>query len=444
MVVIIALLAAVALPLYSSYLARSQASELVLKYDAIRTNVQVAAKTSDVQVACATLANTVHAANLRSDDAQLAVNFEPVSGGYTPVLTLCASLVNQGRHGVEVTREAHGLLSRNSAISPGAVIGDSAVSFSVKLAGDSALCTVPPPLGSAKAACGAASGPTHNGGGTTVVPMPGKSPASGASAPVGPASAPAVPASNPAATTQNGATRSTCTPGPAGSVNREVMRFSGSGHVVNSAQLNTQGDMSGFSAEVTITGSANNDPEATLMSYDTARAFTGFGLFAPQSLRVEIGPMAYNTGVNVEDGKTHRLTVSWQQAGGTLVLYDNGREVWRRQGVNSGGTVAGNGNLMIGEDDVSASWGPGTYVHGYTGSIVNVALSNQVASAAQVASGPLHSVFQASNGLVTDVVMGPDRRPRDLTGHTTYTSTGGVSAQIVGVDASVYRDRGCP
>jgi len=198
-VAIIALLAAVALPLYSSYLARSQATELVLKYDAIRTNIQVAVKTGEVQATCATLAGSVHAANLQSDHAQLAVDFEPVASGYTPVLTMCASLVSQGPQGVEVTREAHNLFSRNSAISPGAVIGDSAASFSVKLAGDSVLCTVLPPASATKTACGPGKG---SGGSTTgainspVVPASGPS-SQPAKPPVATPSQPLTPASGP-------------------------------------------------------------------------------------------------------------------------------------------------------------------------------------------------------------------------------------------------------
>ena len=152
-VAIIAVLTVVALPAYRSYTARSQAAELALKYDAVRTNVQIPAKSGEVQTACGDVANSVNAGNLRSDYANLAVNFEAVPGGFTPVLTMCATLANQGQHGVEVTREAHKLLSRDSAISPGAVLGDSAVSFSVKLAGDAALCKTPAPARSANTAC---------------------------------------------------------------------------------------------------------------------------------------------------------------------------------------------------------------------------------------------------------------------------------------------------
>jgi len=432
-VAIIALLAAVALPLYSSYLARSQASELALKYDVIRTNIQVAVKTGEVKAACEALAGSVNAANLHSDYAKLKVDFEPVIGGYVPVLTMCASLVNQGWHGVEVTREAHNLLSRNSDISPGAVVGDSMVSFSVKLASDTALCKVLPPVGNTQAACGT----------TTIAPIPAKTPASGASAPIGPASAPVTPTSTPVTTTQSGTTSAACTPGSSGLVNLQVMRFSGNGRVTSSQNLNTNGDMTALTAEVVIMGDAKNDPNRSLLSYATDVPFRGFGIFDTSNLHISVSGRSYASGINVEDGRFHRLTVSWQQAGGTLVLYGNGREVWRRGGVNAGGTIAGNGRLTVGQDDISAQAGSPTYNNGYTGVIVNAALSNRAVTAAQAASGSLHTVLQPDTGLVTDVVMGPDGKPRDLTGHATYTSTGGVSAQSAGVSTAVYVDRNC-
>jgi hypothetical protein len=389
--------------------------------------MQVTAKTGDAQADCAKLAGSIQAASLVDNYARLTINFEPVTGGLTPVLTMCASTVAQGAHAVEVTREAHNLLSRNSAISQGAVIGDSAVSFSVKLVGDTALCKVLPPVVGAKTACGL----------TTTTPGPANIPATAASGPVGPTS-------TPVATNQNVATSATCTRGPVGPVSRQAMRFDGKSRVTSSQGLDTGGDMTSFTAEVVVTGDVKNGPEATLMSYDTDQPFRGFSLWGPQSLHAQIGSMYYQTGVNVEDGKDHRLTMSWQQSGGTLVLYDNGREVWRKLGVNTGGTIGSNGRMMIGETDESAYWGPGTYKNPYSGTIVNAALARQVVTAAQAASGPLHNVFQASSGLLTDVVMGPDGKPIDTTGRATYTATGGVSAQSAMVNTSVYRDKDCP
>ncbi|NVO07158.1 MAG: pilin, partial [Rhodoferax sp.] len=169
---VLGVLAAIAIPAYQGYVARSHASELALKFDAIRTKMQVVAKSGDVQPACATLAEAVQPGNLRSDYTHMSVDFEPVSGGFTPVLTLCASAASQGAQGVEVTRQAHQLLGRDSVISPGAVIGDAAVSFSVRLAGGAALCKTQPPAAAARADCATGPAPSNTASANSVATTP--------------------------------------------------------------------------------------------------------------------------------------------------------------------------------------------------------------------------------------------------------------------------------
>jgi prepilin-type N-terminal cleavage/methylation domain-containing protein len=460
-VVIIGLLAAIALPMYQSYAARSQAAELALKFDAVRTNIQVAAKTGEVQNECANLVGAVHAANLSSEYAQLAVNFEAVAGGFTPVLTMCATTATQGNHGVEVAREAHHLLSRNSVISQGAVLGGSAVSFSVKLAGDASLCKVPPASSSGKVACAAASVPTtaSKPQGTASTPSTAASgPSPVASVPVPVASSPKPLASMPVpAASRPGASASTvaqantantqpgtCNGKPAQQLNRQVMRFTGSAgsYIKNVADLNTNGNLPALTAEVVIAGDSNNAPGATLMSYTPMHSATGFSLWNPASLHITLAGTEYNTGVNVDDRQPHRITMSWRQTGGTLVLYDNGREVWRQLGVNTNGTLGGSGTLVIGQDARPASGGGLRLRDGYTGSIVAASLASRAVSAAQAGSGPLHTVLQANSGLLTDVVMGANGQPVDTTGNANYVATG-VKAQSAPISTAVYADKNC-
>jgi prepilin-type N-terminal cleavage/methylation domain-containing protein len=471
-IVIIGLLAAVALPIYQGYAARSQAAELALKYDAIRTNIQVAAKTGEVQAACASVESTVQPANLQSKYAQLAVNFEPVAGGFTPVLTMCASSATQGAHGVEVTREAHHLLSRNSVISQGAVIGDSAVSFSVKLAGDTALCKVFTSASATKAGCAPAN--QHvvvvGGGqpaivsnlasGAAAVVQPPASAASGVS---GPASQPnnqqqvVIPVNGQPAVVSSlaggaGAVAQSGTGGPKvcpavapGQVSRQVMGFgnSANGRVISASNLDTNGNLPAVTAEVVVSGSTNSEPGSVLLSYLSPRSGTGFSLWNPQALSITMPGGEYNTGLNVDDGQSHRITMSWRSASGLLVLYDNGREVWRQTGVNTNGTVGGGGTLAIGQDQRPMSGGMIKFAAGYSGSIVAATLASRAISAAQATSGPLANMMQAGNGLITNVVMGPNGQPIDTTRHASYTMVGGVNAQAAMVNTSAYVDTNC-
>ena len=459
-VVIIGLLVAVALPTYQGYTARSQAAELALQFDAVRTHMQVVAKSGDVQTNCDNLAANVPVVNLQSKYAKLDVNFEPVTGGFAPVLNMCATLASQGAHSVEVTREAHHLLSRNSVISQGAVIGDSAVSFSVKLSGDTALCRVYNSSGSSKMGCTS----TNQNlvvpvSAQTVVP-PAQTSGPGAAITPGAATQQpvVVPTSNQggAVSTLPGGVGVNSQSGPGGpkvcpavaphQVSRQAMRFgttATNGRVVNTADLNTNGNMPAVTAEVVIAGDAANAPGATLLSYLTPRSGTGFSLWNPQSLHITLAGSEFNTGLNVADKQSHRLTMSWRQTGGALVLYDNGVEVWRRLGVNTGGTVGGSGTLAIGQDQRPASGGLISFKAGYSGSIVAASLANRAISAAQASSGPLANVLQPGTGLITNVVMGPNGRPIDTTGRATYTVAGDVIGQSAMVSTAAYVDGNC-
>jgi prepilin-type N-terminal cleavage/methylation domain-containing protein len=198
-VAVIAILGTVAMGAYNRYVARSQSSELALKYDAVRTNVAVAHKSGLVQEQCSAVAANVNPANLKSDYAAMDVAFEAVPGGFTPAMRFCATTSTHGSRGVEVAREAHTLLSRSAAIGKGAVIGETAVSFSVGLADGAVLCKVAPPAAMGGGACNfgttalAANSATGASGGVSVaasVPANvASSIAAGAISPQAPASA---------------------------------------------------------------------------------------------------------------------------------------------------------------------------------------------------------------------------------------------------------------
>lgn len=469
-VVIIGLLAAVALPVYQGYVARSQAAELALKLDAVRTGIQVAAKSGEVQANCAALAGALQSANLRSNYAQLALNFEPVAKGFTPVLTICATRAAHGAQAVEVTREAHTLLSRNSVISQGAVVGDSAVSFSVRLSGDTALCRALPPDAGYQGTCTAVTTPNNQSG--TSTPPPVKPPQQPASSPVPAVSAPMPTVSSPvsdvsppkpvalmpvpaASAPMPTASLGICRARPTQLVDRPVISLgqSGRGYITSTAPIPTGGNLRSFTAEVAIAGGQapnNNVGAATLMSYYIAGSgpvpSSELRLWNPSSLHITFpgsrGVAEFDTGVNVDNGKSHRVTMSWQASDGALVLYDNGRAVWRQTGVNTNGVLPGNGQLVVGHGaPLGTEYG---FLNGYRGSIANVALANKAITADQAASAPLHTVLKPNSGLLTDMQIGPYSLPFDTTSNTRYAARGSdFITQNMPIDPTVYVDENC-
>jgi len=156
-ITILALLAAISVPVYRSYVERARASEIVLRYDAVRTGLQANLSTGEVSD-CAEIIAASGMENLGDDYARLSVGFDAVSGGnlqgYKPVFLVCASQDIQGELGVRVARAAYDEFSLTNIVNPGAVVSESMVSFSVPLSsGDVAACRVP--VGGALTACGA-------------------------------------------------------------------------------------------------------------------------------------------------------------------------------------------------------------------------------------------------------------------------------------------------
>jgi prepilin-type N-terminal cleavage/methylation domain-containing protein len=152
-IAVLAILGSVATVAYGNYIAKARASELALKYDAVRTNVSVAVKGGVVQEQCAAVTANINPSNLQSPYAAMDVAFEAVAGGFTPLLRFCADVDNQGVRGVDVARETHQLLSRSAAIGQGAVIGEAAVSFAVNLADRAVVCKVESPANKGTSGC---------------------------------------------------------------------------------------------------------------------------------------------------------------------------------------------------------------------------------------------------------------------------------------------------
>lgn len=143
---IIAILGTVAVVGYQEYTARAKAAELLLQYDALRTGAL--ARLSQVTTDnCDRLASALNNnVPVNSQHVALGYGFEAVSGGYRPVLTVCAKTDPNYPQAVRVARGAHDTMAKTGdKVSPGAVLTDSAVSFALRLTdGDRAVCKTAP------------------------------------------------------------------------------------------------------------------------------------------------------------------------------------------------------------------------------------------------------------------------------------------------------------
>lgn len=137
---VLAILGAIAVVGYQKYIERARGTDLIERFDAIRSGLsaQIAQGTADN---CDALAQSLGQSGLVDEYATLGYGFEPVAGGFRPVMTVCAKVDQHGPRGVGATRGALETLTRNGVVEQNPVMTDSVVSFALRLtAGDAALC----------------------------------------------------------------------------------------------------------------------------------------------------------------------------------------------------------------------------------------------------------------------------------------------------------------
>lgn len=156
-IAIVALLGAVAVPTYDYFLRKSQASEVLLSYDALRESIQAELALGAVSD-CSTLADRTRV-SLGHDYVDLSLVLETsgsqTDAGYHPALHVCASNDCQGIEGVSIANALHDEFSLTGSISPGAVLTESIVSFSVPIgSANQAACMIAPQAVTAVTPCG--------------------------------------------------------------------------------------------------------------------------------------------------------------------------------------------------------------------------------------------------------------------------------------------------
>jgi prepilin-type N-terminal cleavage/methylation domain-containing protein len=437
---IVALLAQVALTAYSNYVARARAADIELAFDQMRTRTAVLVRGGANTESCASLVQQIQPEQVKSEYASLDIAFESVAGGFTPTMRVCATRAAFGGRGVDVTREAHHLLSRVTTMGKGAVVGDTAVSFAVPLADGALACKIATAVSTTQA-CATGVKSASSGTGTAAAQPSLVAAVVPTTMPANPQVAPAVAA----------AAQSTCTPSQSQvtrSVPRQVMTFgtARTGFAMNNGDLNTGGDLRAFTFEIAVVGGAQVANQgihgATIFSYGTRANNNEFLIWDPSNVKITFAglPDAV-TGLNINDGANHRLTTAWDSSTGTMTLYDNGRQAW--QGVlNRGGVLGGNGKLVLAQDQDSYGGGFDP-ADAFQGKIVTTAFASAASTAAQVGSGPIQTYFTKDTGLITQAVMDDQGNVIDATGHHTYVTGGALAKTTEMIDTKLFVTSTC-
>jgi prepilin-type N-terminal cleavage/methylation domain-containing protein len=380
-VAVVGLLAAVALPVYESYVNRARSSDLLLRVDAAREGARSALAGASNFSDCGELVGGLSTPAV-DPYARLSYQFEGVStGGYRLVLGICARKSAQGETGIKVARSTHEELLRLGIVEKTAVLTANAVSFATPLSdpGRGAVCTK--------------------------------------------AYTPSITA--------------------CGDVLAQVLKFDGPGVFARPAgsTLNTAGkDLSALTVEMSFIGdgsipAASGGQGPVMLNYGSAsNGHNALSLWNPRSLTVAIMGRDYDTHVNVADGQTHRVTVSWDKATGLLTVYDNGRQVSQFQDVSKGVDIPGSGSFVVAhKDNGGGSYSPN---EAFSGQVFHAAVAATAVGAEQ-ARRPLNQIMDKNSGLLIDV-RAQNGQVVDTTGRHNMES-GGVTAHTTGVDRSLVQ-----
>ena len=416
---IMAILAAISVPVYRSYTSNAQATEIVLLYDALRSGL--AAEFDQGETAnCADVLGAVGATSrdqaLSDHFARVSIAFNAVGGvgtnGYSPAMLVCGRQDAQGNLGRAVAESTFEELSALNRVLPGATVTDSMVVFSAPLGDPNVpLCRIP--VGGTVDGCGQpVAVPTMP---TVAVPTQVTQPA-----PVAP---PQIQIAVP-------------------KLRAPVMQFAGPDvflRPAGSGRLDTGGDLDQMSLDMSFIGdgsipAASGGQGPVMFNYgDSSNGHNAISLWNPRSLTVALAGTDYDTGINVVDGQTHRVTVSWDSATGALDIYDNGQLVQSFSDVARNQKLAGNGFMVVAHKGE-----PGQYSSGeaFAGQIFHTSFA-RTAVTAQQAANPLDRVLDTGSGLLLDV-RSQGSSIVETTGRQAI-ETGGVQSVMSDVDGNLVQ-----
>jgi prepilin-type N-terminal cleavage/methylation domain-containing protein len=187
---------------------------------------------------------------------------------------------------------------------------------------------------------------------------------------------------------------------------QEVLQTGTDGRAVV-PRIDTGGDMREMTLEFSVVGRSGGDANAgsgpVIFNYGNAGNNNIISAWRPNNLNIAFLSTGYDTGLDLTDGASHRVTVTWSSATGALLIYDNGVLKKTIPNVAKGSVVPGNGHAVIGQKmNTPASMNGWNANEHYAGQIFGASLGTQTRDAAAVLRAPLYSAT-AADGLAMDV-----------------------------------------
>ena len=220
-----------------------------------------------------------------------------------------------------------------------------------------------------------------------------------------------------------------------GDLNVEALRFNGTTAAWAITTGLTDFPTNAFTIEVEFSTTATNN--GTLLSYSYGNGTNPENelvLYKPHAFEVAIGNSWFGTGLSLNDGEWHRLTVTWDNVAGDLKVYDHGELIFTGNHQATYNITTG-GKLVIGQEQDTFGGGFQTG-QAFNGEIGGVKIWKAALGQAEV------SASEANDPSTAVVDFRYDDGPTDNTLDAANGLGGRTGSQLVWVDNDDVLDGG--
>ncbi len=177
--------------------------------------------------------------------------------------------------------------------------------------------------------------------------------------------------------------------------------------------------------------SRTSKADAAVISYATSASSSALLISRPQDLRVTILDTSCDaTGINVNDGRWHHISVTWTNSTGTLLIYKDGVQAFSQLGFKQNSTLAGGGALVLAQKQGSVGGGFDV-ARAFDGALSGLSLWSQARIESEIKEDMYRVLKGDETGLVSYWSMEPFtdggvQKLRDLvSGSTNHLTLGG-------------------
>ncbi|MFO0923259.1 MAG: LamG-like jellyroll fold domain-containing protein, partial [Pirellulales bacterium] len=208
-----------------------------------------------------------------------------------------------------------------------------------------------------------------------------------------------------------------------------------------------------LSMEFDFQAEAIGNQRYTLASYTTttdgdALFIGGYKNGGTEILEFQIGGSVVSINYDLDtifDGNRHALAFTWNQSGGTYVVYLDGVQIGSGTGLATGLTIATNGTLAFGQDmDNGTDTWQAVSTSAFKGTLYDVRIFSDVRTATEIASSYRSTLSYTESGMIanwkmndlstegtiTETVSGNDLTVRQITGSSFTSSTPSLTLSV--------------